>query len=121
MAIEFKEYCDNFAVVENVAITDDRTIPDEYKKTVEKVIDDLKLRVDDFDEVSINYIQLTLDAVKDFESALSHTKGNIPDGIMNVLAIELYGKEFNELDDDKKSIIITVSTYICVARNKKLQ
>ena len=55
------------------------------------------------------------------EAALYHTKGDIPDGMMNTIAKELYGKMFNELEHIEKSIIMTISTYICVAKNRMLK
>lgn len=120
MAIDFKKYCELYTVSSDIMITEDMTIPEEYVKTVDRVVDDLRYRTEDFDSVTIEYIQCTLDSVEDMGAALRHTEGDIPDGMMNTLSKELYGKMFNELEQIEKSIIITISTYICVAKNRML-
>lgn len=120
MAINFNAFCKNYAVTEKVIITDETDFPEVYKKTVEKIVDDLKYRTEDFDTISVDYIQMTLDSVGDINKALNYTAGDIPDGIMNTLATELYGNLFNLIDEDAQPIIITIAAYICIAKNKKL-
>ena len=119
MAIDFKTYSKLYANPD-VAISDTMDMPNEYVSTVGRVIDDLKYRVDDFGDVTIEYIQYTLDSVDDIDKCLSFTNGDIPDGMMNTLSNGLYGKHFNDLDRSEKSIIITISTYICVAKNRMI-
>lgn len=119
MAIDFKTYSKLYANPD-VVISDTMDMPKEYVSTVGRVIDDLKYRVDDFGDVTIEYIQYTLDSVDDIDKCLSFTNGDIPDGMMNTLSNGLYGKHFNDLDRSEKSIIITISTYICVAKNRMI-
>lgn len=119
MAIDFKTYSKLYANPD-VVISNDMDMPNEYVSTVGRVIDDLKYRVGDFGDVTIEYIQYTLDSVDDIDKCLSFTNGDIPDGMMNTLSNGLYGKQFNDLDRSEKSIIITISTYICVAKNRMI-
>ena len=119
MAIDFKTYSKLYAN-SDVVISDTMDMPNEYVSTVGRVIDDLKYRVDDFGDVTIEYIQYTLDSVDDIDKCLSFTNGDIPDGMMNTLSNGLYGKHFNDLDRSEKSIIITISAYICVAKNRMI-
>lgn len=119
MAIDFKTYSKLYANPD-VVISDTMDMPNEYVSTVGRVIDDLKYRVDDFGDVTIEYIQYTLDSVDDIDKCLSFTNGDIPDGMMNTLSNGLYGKHFNDLGRSEKSIIITISTYICVAKNRMI-
>lgn len=119
MAIDFKTYSKLYANPD-VVISNDMDMPNEYVSTVSRVIDDLKYRVDDFGDVTIEYIQYTLDSVDDIDKCLSFTNGDIPDGMMNTLSNGLYGKQFNDLDRSEKSIIITISAYICVAKNRMI-
>ena len=119
MAIDFKTYSKLYANPD-VVISDTMDMPNEYVSTVGRVIDDLKYRVDDFGDVTIEYIQYTLDSVDDIDKCLSFTNGDIPDGMMNTLSNGLYGKHFNDLDRSEKSIIITISAYICVAKNRMI-
>lgn len=119
MAIDFKTYSKLYANPD-VVISDTMDMPNEYVSTVGRVIDDLKYRVDDFGDVTIEYIQYTLDSVDNIDKCLSFTKGDIPDGMMNNLSNGLYGKKFNDLDRSEKSIIITISAYICVAKNRMI-
>lgn len=119
MAIDFKTYSKLYANPD-VVISDTMDMPNEYVSTVGRVIDDLKYRVDDFGDVTIEYIQYTLDSVDNIDKCLSFTNGDIPDGMMNTLSNGLYGKRFNDLDRSEKSIIITISTYICVAKNRMI-
>ena len=119
MAIDFKTYSKLYANPD-VVISDTMDMPKEYVSTVGRVIDDLKYRVDDFGDVTIEYIQYTLDSVDDIDKCLSFTNGDIPDGMMNTLSNGLYGKHFNDLGRSEKSIIITISAYICVAKNRMI-
>ncbi len=119
MAIDFKTYSKLYANPD-VVISDTMDMPKEYVSTVGRVIDDLKYRVDDFGDVTIEYIQYTLDSVDNIDKCLSFTNGDIPDGMMNTLSNGLYGKHFNDLGRSEKSIIITISAYICVAKNRMI-
>ena len=119
MAIDFKTYSKLYANPD-VVISDTMDMPNEYVSTVGRVIDDLKYRVNDFGDVTIEYIQYTLDSVDDIDKCLSFTNGDIPDGMMNTLSNGLYGKRFNDLGHSEKSIIITISAYICVAKNRMI-
>lgn len=121
MAINFQTFCDVRTVDVKITlplVTDE--VPEVYKATMDRVLKDLSNRVELFDRTSVPYIQDTIEKVADMDKALEHTSGDVPSAILENVSTTLYGKSFNDVTIDQQSIIIIVSTYICVARNSKL-
>lgn len=122
MAIDFQTFCDMRTVDVKIIIPDtlNSEVPELYKPTMERVLKDLSARTALFDHTSVPYIQETLECVKDMDEALSLTDGEIPNGILEEVSTTLYGKYFNDVEIYEQSIIIVVATYICVAKNSKI-
>ena len=121
MAIDFRKYCINNTLATKVTIspvTDE--VPEMYKPTMERVLTDLSGRVSLFDRTSVPYIQDTIDRITDIDKALSPTKGDIPDALIETISTRLYEKSFNDINTDEQSIIFIIALYICVAKNSKL-
>ena len=121
MAINFRKYCINNTRSAKVTIPSvTNEVPEMYKPTMERVLTDLSGRVALFDRTPVPYIQDTIDRIVDMEKALSPTKGDIPDSLIETISTRLYGKSFNNINADEQSIIFIISLYICVAKNSKL-
>lgn len=113
----FKAFCKRYATPDIVKINDDAEIPKMYAEATMNVVNDIKDMKDNFDTVVIAYIETFLDEIKDYESALRFTEGDIPDGVMSKVAHKLYDKSFNACDVDEQAVVKTVSVYIVIAVN----
>lgn len=121
MAIDFQTFCNTRTVDIKLTIPDvTDEVSEVYKPTMNRVLNDLSNRVVMFDRTSIPYIQETIERVDNMDKALEPTNGDIPESILEKVSTTLYGSSFNDVNVEQQSIIIIVSTYICVAKNSKL-
>lgn len=114
----FKEFCIDTANkfifdgnIENV------NVPEEYKVAVDSIIEAVKYKADRFDKVHISFIENAINDVslEDFAKVFND-KTKIPEGIFEKLSKEIFGKSFNNLDNDEMSIIKTIGIYLIISK-----
>lgn len=116
--VRFTEFCRRLVTKNRLTCPYTTDIPERYKVPVKTLIDDLKCKKDIFDKINIPYIEPIFDGSYDIDiSAELDDKlpdGEIPDGIINVLAEGIFGNKPNELTDDQQAIIKVLAVYICI-------
>lgn len=101
-------------------ISEDTSIPDKYLSLVNKLADKFRDNGDKLVENPYRHIQEALKNtdIDDIESMTDD--GEIPDGIMNTLAMNIYGGLYNAIvDTDQKAIINALTAYIIISSNSK--
>lgn len=103
-----------------VDITEDTSVPDKYKDAVEKLAAKFRDNGDIFLTAPYHHIQEALTQIDDIESLLVNAcdNGDLPDGILNTLSMNIYGGLYNNLvDTDAKAVINALSVYIIISNN----
>ena len=118
MSKSFKEFCIDTANkfifdgnIENVEV------PEEYKVAVESIVESVKYKADRFDKVNISFIENTISdiSLEDF-AKIFNDKTKIPEGIFEKLSKDIFGKSFNNLDNDEMPIIKTIGIYLIISK-----
>lgn len=117
MFIDFcKSFTDGSMLDDPIFDSEENTtqVPSQYEKPVNVLIKNMKVKKDIFDKVNIPYIEAAFS--EDYPSILEDKldDGEIPDGIIVTLSFGIYGKNFNKLSDDERTIIKVLSVYICI-------
>lgn len=117
MANTFKDKCINIASKGIVTIESNSCeIPEKYKTPVSSLITIMRNKMSILDKITIKFIEEAFDDMDKVQKALDENteNGEIPDGIINHLSIELYHKSFNGLTEEEQAIIKVLSCYLCI-------
>lgn len=108
----FSEFCKTLATPNTCEISNELSYPDEYKSKMDILVNFMKFKMSRLDKIEIPFIQETVN----IDTIISKMKDDpmIPTGIPNNLSIELYHKQFNELDNTEQQIIKVLSIYIII-------
>lgn len=112
----FKQFCINITNPNIPDINTDATMcsPDDGV-VVDALVNDIKNKLEFLDRVSIPYIEGKFDKLDNVGKILEFTKHeDIPDELINMLSYKLYDCHFNQLSNDKRSIIAVLSVYILI-------
>lgn len=111
--LSFKEFCLNEAVVKDKLSVDKSDTIDDPK--LDKFITNIKNTLND--NVELSYIQRAFTTVGDIISKVSnkYPDGEIPNGIINKIALGLYNKPYAECIDDECKIINVLSIYYSIS------
>lgn len=92
----------------------DVEIPDRYKKAVQSMVQMMKNKRNIFDSINVPFVENAF--TYDYEEILKDKleDGDVPDGIIHTLAIEIFGEQPIKLSKDQTAIIKILSTYICI-------
>lgn len=90
------------------------TIPSQYEKAANVLIKNMKMKRDIFDRVNVSYVENAFTG--DYASKLNDKLNDhdVPDELIVGLSFGIYGKNFNMLSDDERTIIKVLSVYICI-------
>lgn len=95
---------------------DDFNYPDSLSKKVKTLITNIKPKLDILDKINIPYIENVFDVKPEIlrKSLQESCDCNIPDGLINTIAKELYSKDFNSMDISEQAIIKVLSVYLMI-------
>jgi len=115
----FAQFCENFTSEIDLSNleTDSNTlaVPPEYQTICYNICSNLANKVERFDTLSISYIEAFFDKYNktELDQKLHEMteEDDIPDGMINYMSYNLYGKLYNELLPKSKAIINILSIY----------
>ena len=115
----FAQFCENFTSEIDLSNleTDSNTlaVPSKYQTICYNICSNLANKVERFDSLSISYIEAFFDKYTktELDQKLHEMteEDEIPDGMINYMAYNLYGKLYNELLPKSKAIINVLSIY----------
>lgn len=116
----FRQFCIN---ITNPEIPDTFTTECECDASMVSSIDtittDIKRKINFLDNVSIPYIESRFEKLDKLEKIFDYMEiDDIPDTLMNYVSDKVYGVIFNQLSNDKRSIIAVLSVYILIYNSK---
>lgn len=92
-------------------------VPEEYKIITESLIDSVKYKADRFDKINISFIENTVRDISLEEFAkIFNDNTKIPEGIFERLSKEIFGKSFNNLNQEEMPIIKTLGIYLIISK-----
>lgn len=115
----FAQFCENLTSEIDLSNleTDSNTlaVPPKYQTICYNICSNLANKVERFDALSISYIEAFFDKYNktELDQKLHEMteEDDIPDGMINYMAYNLYGKLYNELLPKSKAIINILSIY----------
>ena len=115
----FAQFCENLTSEIDLSNleTDSNTlaVPPKYQTICYNICSNLANKVERFDALSISYIEAFFDKYNktELDQKLHEMteEDDIPDGMINYMAYNLYGKLYNELLPKSKAIINVLSIY----------
>lgn len=112
----FKQFCINIANPNLPDIdTEESFCDDKYKQFVDVVSREIRNKLEFIDRVSIPNIEGKFDKLDDIGFILETSNHqDIPDEFINYIAEKVFGKKFNQLSNDERSIIAVLSVYILI-------
>lgn len=113
--MSFKSFCTSITRPDIPDISEDNTVTITQANAIRNVSVDIKRKLNKLDIIDIPYINAAFEKMSNvFDSLKKHNMEDIPDGIMNAFANEIYAKSFNQLTQSERSIIATLSAYILI-------
>ena len=112
----FKQFCINITNpdIPNIETTE-CDCPDELKQSVKIISNDISHKIDFLDRVSIPYIEARFENLDQIETLLEFMElEDIPDTLLNHVAISTFGEVFNSLSNVNRSIIVVLTIYILI-------
>ena len=115
----FAQFCENLTSEIDLSSleTDSNTlaVPPKYQTISFNICSNLANKVERFDSLSISYIEAFFDKYNktELDQKLHEMteEDDIPDGMINYMSYNLYGKLYNELLPKSKAIINVLSIY----------
>ena len=116
----FAQFCDNFTSgldLSNLEIDSNATlaVPPKYQTICYNICSNLASKMERLDSLSISYIEAFFDKYtkQELDQKLHDMteEDEIPDGMINYMAYNLYGTVYNELLPKQKAIINVLSIY----------
>lgn len=94
--------------------TNSTSIPSQYEKAANILIKNMKTKRDIFDKINVPYVENAFTG--DYSIKLNDKLNNhdVPNELIAGLSFGIYGKNFNMLSDDERTIIKVLSVYICI-------
>lgn len=120
MMKSFAQFCDNFTSgldLSNLEIDSNATlaVPPKYQTICYNICSNLASKMERLDSLSISYIEAFFDKYtkQELDQKLHDMteEDEIPDGMINYMAYNLYGTVYNELLPKQKAIINVLSIY----------
>ena len=116
----FAQFCDNFTSgldLSNLEIDSNASlaVPPKYQTICYNICSNLASKMERLDSLSISYIEAFFDKYtkQELDQKLHDMteEDEIPDGMINYIAYNLYGKTYNDLLPKQKAIINVLSIY----------
>ena len=116
----FAQFCDNFTSgldLSNLEIDSNASlaVPPKYQTICYNICSNLASKMERLDSLSISYIEAFFDKYtkQELDQKLHDMteEDEIPDGMINYMAYNLYGTVYNELLPKQKAIINVLSIY----------
>lgn len=120
MMKSFAQFCDNFTSgldLSNLEIDSNASlaVPPKYQTICYNICSNLASKMERLDSLSISYIEAFFDKYtkQELDQKLHDMteEDEIPDGMINYIAYNLYGKTYNDLLPKQKAIINVLSIY----------
>lgn len=120
MMKSFAQFCDNFTSgldLSNLEIDSNASlaVPPKYQTICYNICSNLASKMERLDSLSISYIEAFFDKYtkQELDQKLHDMteEDEIPDGMINYMAYNLYGTVYNELLPKQKAIINVLSIY----------
>lgn len=120
MMKSFAQFCDNFTSgldLSNLEIDSNATlaVPPKYQTICYNICSNVASKMERLDSLSISYIEAFFDKYtkQELDQKLHDMteEDEIPDGMINYMAYNLYGTVYNELLPKQKAIINVLSIY----------
>lgn len=114
----FMQFCDDTAMVKDkIIVGRDATFDD--GEVFRLFVENMKKQVSRFDKISMSYIQGTFSSPGELVTKISakYPDGEIPNGLLNTLSKELYGKAYVDASDLECKIINVLSIYYTISNN----
>lgn len=120
MMKSFAQFCDNFTSgldLSNLEIDSNASlaVPPKYQTICYNICSNIANKVERLDSLSISYIEAFFDKYtkQELDQKLHDMteEDEIPDGMINYMAYNLYGKIYNDLLPEQKAIINVLSIY----------
>lgn len=111
---------DIYANSDEIVVSNETSVPEKYKTAVDKIANKFRDNGDLFAERPYGHMQDVF--TEDVDARINEITedGDVPDGILNTLAMNIYGGFYNNLvDDDSKAIINALAIYIILSSNSK--
>lgn len=116
----FVEFClgkANGDLIDTPFFTEDHdwvSPPVQYKKPLDVLIKNMKIKRDILDRVSVPYVENAFSG--DYKSILDEKleDGEVPDSMIEYLSDGIFGKKINDLEYNQRAIIKVLSVYICI-------
>lgn len=98
-------------------ISEVTVVTESQQCAIENVGEDIRRKLPILDRVSIPYIQNIMTDSYDAVDKLVDKTGSeeIPGGVLEGFSNKVYGKPFNQLDQNERSIIAVLSVYILIS------
>lgn len=113
--MSLQEFCRSLTVDALPDIAEDATVTVDLATKIGNLCKGIRRQVKCADRVSIPFIEEAFRNVNIVADKLTQNDmEDIPDGIMNCFANELYAKPFNQLHQSERSIIAVLSVYILI-------
>lgn len=120
MMKSFAQFCDNFTSgldLSNLEIDSNASlaVPPKYQTICYNICSNLASKMERLDSLSISYIEAFFDKYtkQELDQKLHDMteEDEIPDGMINYMAYNLYGNIYNNLLPEQKAIINVLSIY----------
>ena len=112
----FTKFCKLIATPGKMMIDPNcKTVPEKYRERLHRLIKMLQPEMGMLDKIQVSFVETAMEDITYVTARLNETcGGDIPDAIINELALNLYYRAFNKITEDEQSIIKVLAVYLCI-------
>lgn len=96
---------------------EDCNVPEQYNEKIKNVVTYVRPRVGRLDRIEVPFIRTAFEDMTKVKKTLEEKteNGEVPDGILQKLSLDIYEKEFNDLTTEEQAIIKVLACYIIIS------